>query len=158
MALKRTQADKYFSDCVRLRSNWHCEYCGQSMEHNKQNLECSHFISRGYNIIRYNPFNAFAHCHQCHEKLGGGRWGGGNVAEFADHYDQVFSQGMREYLRLLSKHPFPKHQHYVKEISDHYRKQKKIMIEKRAAGETDRLPFEAYTNPILDGIKREVNG
>ena len=107
--IKRTPADQWFSKCVRIRTNWTCEYCNINFEHDKGSLHCSHYISRAHHITRYNPINAMAHCQRCHEQLGGGRWGGGNIAEFAHHYDEIHGPKNREKIRKISHYPFPKH-------------------------------------------------
>ena len=152
--VKRTPADNWFSKCIRIRSNWTCEYCNVSFEHNKSQLHCSHFISRGYLATRYHPKNALAHCQQCHEKLGGGRWGGGNVAEFAEHYDSVFSSTDREIMRQLAQAQFRKHKQHLSYISKHYRTEHKAMEAARAEGCQDRLEFPLY-NGVLELIGYE---
>lgn len=74
--MKRTQADDWFSKCVRERVDWHCEKCGKYYPPGKrQGLHCSHIFSRRHNSIRYDPDNAFAHCFSCHQ------WFGGNPVE-----------------------------------------------------------------------------
>ena len=71
MRLKRTPADKYFSDCVRIAANWRCECCGREFGGRHQGLHCSHWIGRGISYAtRFEPFNAFSHCYGCHQKLG----------------------------------------------------------------------------------------
>ena len=142
MAVKRTTADRHFSKCVRLRTNWHCEYCDKSFDHDRGSLHCSHYISRNYKIIRFNPYNALAHCFSCHEELGGGRWGGGNNAEFSYHYDNVHGPEIRESLRLMSKYAFPRFKRHEQDISVYYRDIAKEMEEMRMDGETDRIEFD----------------
>jgi len=44
--MKITPADKYFSLCIRERSDWTCEYCGNGYRHKPQGLHCSHLFSR----------------------------------------------------------------------------------------------------------------
>lgn len=79
--LKTTPADKWFSLCIRERSDWTCEYCGTHYEPDyslstglpkNQGLDCSHFYGRGLNhwSTRTNPDNANAHCYYCHRVLG----------------------------------------------------------------------------------------
>ena len=156
MAIKKTQGDNWFSKCVRIRANWNCEYCGNNFENDKGMLHCSHFISRGYLATRYHPFNALSHCHSCHDKLGGGRWGGGNVAEFAAHYDQVFSEQARELVRRLSQCQFRKHKLYIPEIASHYRKIYKEMDQMRMDGNQNRIEFEFFTGSLeLNALVKE---
>jgi len=156
--IKRTPADTWFSKAIRIRNNHICEYCKTDMSHDLANLHCSHFISRGYLATRYNPSNAFAHCHKCHDKLGGGRFGGGNFAEFAQHYDDVFGAQEREYIRRLSRTEFRKHKSYIKEISAHYRKEFRRMEALRESGETGRIEFEKYANIELLAIENQIRG
>lgn len=144
MALKRTTADRHFSRCVRLRADWICDYCGIDLKHDHGSLHCSHYISRNYKIIRFNPFNALAHCYSCHDKLGGGRWGGGNHAEFAHHFDEMHGEDIREMLRIMSKYPFPRFKSHEKEIADHYRKEANRLEEMRNDGITGRIEFDNY--------------
>lgn len=144
MAVKRTTADKWFSKCVRIRANWTCEYCNIDYSHDKGYLHCSHYISRSYKAVRYHPDNAFAHCMQCHEKLGGGRWGGGNHAEFAHHYDEVHGSYKREVMRRLSKYPFPHHNKHLSDISNFYREAYQEMEQMRADGYDGPVEFEFY--------------
>jgi len=65
--IKRTIADKHFSDCVRLRAKWSCQRCEKSYEDkNRQGLQCSHLIGRGHLAVRYDPLNALSLCTKCH--------------------------------------------------------------------------------------------
>ena len=72
--MKITTADKWFSLCVRERSDWTCEKCGKHYEPeytaaglpSNPGLHCSHFYGRGIWATRTNPDNAFAHCYYCH--------------------------------------------------------------------------------------------
>jgi len=153
--VKRTPADSYFSKCVRARANWTCEYCGIDLTNDRGRLHCSHFISRSYHATRYHPLNAFAHCSGCHQKLGGGRWGGGNVAEFAAHYDDVYGSENRELMRALSKLTFLKHKHHVKPIADHYRLIYRDMEQRRRDGEDCRIEFDEY--PELTTMSNKIS-
>lgn len=157
MAVKRTPADSWFSKCVRIRTNWDCEYCNQNFEFEKGMLHCSHFISRSYLSTRYHPLNAFSHCHSCHDVLGGGRWGGGNIAEFTEHYDEIFDSEVREVMRLLSKNQFRKHKFHLDDIAKHYRAEYKRMEQIRLDGETERLSFDFYSGSLeLNAILRDL--
>ena len=69
--IKRNIADKWFSDCVRMRSNWHCERCGKDKEEKKQGLQCSHLLGRGHYGTRYDPECALALCSACHQFVTG---------------------------------------------------------------------------------------
>ena len=142
--LKNTQADVWFSKCVRIRPNWTCENCGINLEHNTGGLDCSHFISRGVKSVRWHPRNALSHCKACHKKLGGDRWGGGNVAEFAHHYDSILGAENRELMRLLSKETWRGYKNHIKLIAEHFKEEYKRMEAIRADGEIGRLEFSKY--------------
>lgn len=157
MALKVTTADKWFSKCVRIRTNWKCQKCGVVLEHDPQYLHCSHFISRSKLTTRYHPLNALAHCYKCHEKLGGGRWGGGNVADFAYHYELIMGSKNREYMRRLAQYSFNFHDGYLKEIAKHYRLEFKRMDNLRKQGVIKNLDFEFFTGSLeLNGIIKQI--
>lgn len=144
MAVKRTTVDKYFSKCIRLRANWICEYCEMDFSHDIGSLHCSHFVSRNNKIVRFNPSNAFAHCYKCHEQLGGGRWGGGNIAEFANHYDAVHGADQRELIRTLSSYPYPRFKRHEKAMAKYYREIMYDMETMRNNGECGRIEFDMY--------------
>lgn len=59
MALKRDKHDIVFSQLVRERANYECDYCGRQFRHEPSKLHCSHFKSRRHKSTRYHPFNAF---------------------------------------------------------------------------------------------------
>ena len=66
--IKRTNADKHFSNCVRMRAKWKCERCGTDYSgRNKQGIQCSHLIGRGVSLAtRWDPSNALSLCTKCH--------------------------------------------------------------------------------------------
>lgn len=70
MSLKRDKLDAVFSDLVRERSNWDCDYCNKNYAHNHGGLHCSHIMGRRHTATRWHPHNAVAHCIGCHRKLG----------------------------------------------------------------------------------------
>ncbi len=124
-------------------------------------LDCSHFIIRGEKSVRIHPLNAFAHCKGCHQKLGGGRWGGGNVAEFTAHYDARRGPLNRHFMQRLARMPFRYYDSYVKDISAHYRAEFRRIEALRADGNTAYQHFEMYPNAtelnaIIKDIKQEL--
>lgn len=146
-----TPADKHFSNCIRARANWHCENCGGDFSNYREYLDCSHFITRGEKSVRVHPLNAFAHCKGCHQKLGGGRWGGGNVAEFTAHYDARRGPWFRLFITKLARMPFRYYDSYIPEISKHYREQFKRIDKLRKDGNT------AYQHFPMFGGSKELN-
>lgn len=159
--LKRTPADKWFSDCVRIRSNWHCENCQIYLEHDKARLHCSHFVGRGELSTRVHPTNAFAHCNKCHKKLGGDRWGGGNVAEFTHHFDSRRGALNRHFIQRLAKMPFRYYDSFIKDMSTHYREEFRRIESLRAEGSIKYEHFKMYDgaielNATMKQIKQEI--
>lgn len=61
-----TKADLAFSNYIRARANYCCEKCGTQYPEKSTGLQCSHHYSRRYYSIRFNPDNAMALCHHCH--------------------------------------------------------------------------------------------
>jgi len=161
MKLKTTPADAWFSKCVRMRANWTCEYCGVNLEYDRGSIDCSHFIGRSYKTVRYNPKNALAHCKDningCHSRLGGGRYSGGDPAEFVAHYDQIFGELDREIIRIMSKYPFMNHDQYVHSIADHYRKIYKDMEITRKGGFDGRIEFKNFSGaPQITALEKDI--
>lgn len=159
--IKRTTADKWFSDCVRIRPNWHCESCGGDFYNNRELLHCSHYITRGHKSVRIHPINAFAHCARCHKRLGGDRWGGGNVAEFADFFYARRGRAWSDFLLKLSKMPFRYYESKIKSISNHYRSEFKRIEQMRNDGVVKYIEFKMFDgcqelNAIMRQIKNEV--
>jgi len=58
----RRKADALFS--LYVRRNGYCERCGAT-----EGLQCSHYISRSYYAVRFNPLNAECLCMRCHKYL-----------------------------------------------------------------------------------------
>jgi hypothetical protein len=58
----RRKADALFS--LYVRRGGLCERCGAI-----EGLQCSHYISRRYLAVRYNPLNAECLCMRCHKYL-----------------------------------------------------------------------------------------
>lgn len=67
--IKRSAADKAFSDWVRLKNGWNCERCLRNFEDNKQILHLSHFIGRGNKTVRWDEENAASLCFSCHKRF-----------------------------------------------------------------------------------------
>ena len=61
-----TPADAAFSDYIRARAGYRCERCGKQYEAKSSGLQCSHHFSRRHYNIRFDPDNAAALCHHCH--------------------------------------------------------------------------------------------
>ena len=70
--MKIDQADKVFSQYIRTRADWRCEYCGTDYTDNTVGLHNSHYWSRGKESTRFDPDNCMALCYYHHLKLGHG--------------------------------------------------------------------------------------
>ena len=70
MSIKRTAADKIFSEIIRTRDNWTCQRCLKTIDKfsskARQGLHCSHFIGRGRYTTRFDERNCVALCYGCH--------------------------------------------------------------------------------------------
>ncbi len=67
-SLKRDVLDKVFSDYIRLKADYTCEYCGKKNA-SKQGLHCSHFIGRTYKATRWLEDNCSCLCFGCHRHM-----------------------------------------------------------------------------------------
>lgn len=67
--IKRTKADKYFSDYVREKADWTCERCYGDYHTERRNLHLSHFWSRRNKSVRFDIENAAALCFSCHRRF-----------------------------------------------------------------------------------------
>ena len=68
---KRTPADKLFSDYIRTKAGWKCQYkflCNGSInyENEKSRLHNSHFQKRAKRSTRFDQLNCDASCNICH--------------------------------------------------------------------------------------------
>jgi len=138
--MKISPADKYFSKCVRARTNWTCECCGKQYEENSQGLHCSHYYGRRAYAVRYDPMNAFAHCFSCHQKLGSNpedfhRW----ATETLGKQAIGILQEKRENIGLAKDY-----KKNLKDVAKHYREQFKLIQEQRELGNNERINFVGY--------------
>lgn len=64
--IKRSNADKWFSDYIRLKAGYQCERCKKIYEKGDNRLHNSHFHSRRNRSVRFDPENVAALCFGCH--------------------------------------------------------------------------------------------
>lgn len=72
--IKQRPVDKLFSNYIRARAKWKCEYCGKVCRIDGEwiaRLEASHYIGRRKESVRFDPDNVHALCFTCHKTLGG---------------------------------------------------------------------------------------
>lgn len=69
-----SSADKIFSNYIRQRAKYKCQYCYKLCKYENDwlfRLECSHYFSRKHRATRFDPLNAFSLCSSCHKRMGG---------------------------------------------------------------------------------------
>ena len=146
MALKRDKFDDVFSQLVRERTNWECDYCGRTFHHERARLHCSHFKSRRHKSTRYHPYNAFAHCIGCHRKLEEDPY------EFTAHAEIVYGELTIERVARLAAVPLRLNDDMKVELYQHMKSELKRLQALRAQGATGRIEFtlpEWYQEGIL---------
>ncbi|SFN77928.1 hypothetical protein SAMN05216516_12115 [Izhakiella capsodis] len=135
MSLKRDKWDAVFSQLVRERTNWTCDYCGRFFHHEKQKLHCSHFKSRRHKSTRYHPYNAFAHCVGCHRKLEE------DPHEFTMHANIIYGEMTIDRVARLASIPVRLKPWQMDDIYQHMKTELERLQELRAGGVTCRLGF-----------------
>lgn len=111
MAVKRDQADIWFSKCVRARDG-RCLYTGQQTA-----LECAHIVGRRNKAVRWDMMNAVTLTHSAH------RYFTENPIAFHDWLQMTLGEGHLEILREKSQHIFKTTVPIRKEIARHYRQE-----------------------------------
>jgi len=135
MALKIDKFDKVFSQLVRERTNWQCDYCGRHFHHEKAKLHCSHFKSRRHKATRYHPYNAFSHCVGCHRKLEGDPY------EFVNHAEITYGEMTIDRVAHLACVPVRLKPWQMDELYQHMKGELKRLQEAREGGDCDRIEF-----------------
>jgi hypothetical protein len=123
MAIKRESCDKWFSDVVRAKAGWACEYCGKEFGGPSAGLHCAHIYSRANKSTRWSLDNAVSLCAYHHDFFGK------NPVTFADWLSQYFGEGHMEILREKRNGILKTNQQLRKEISDHYRGEYRKMLD-----------------------------
>lgn len=140
MGIKRTAADKWFSDCIRESVDWRCERCNTYFPEGRgrAGLHCSHFYGRGGKSVRFCPDNGDSLCYGCHKYFERAR----------DEYTAFKRKKLGDvrYDELVERANKPRHtpKSELKEISAHYRAQFRYMKRKRKEGERGNLPIVRY--------------
>lgn len=87
--IKRTKADKLFSEYLRTRASGICEYCKRK----KKRLEVSHFFGRKNKNVRFDIENVVPLCNHCHRYLGSNPY---------DHYEFILKRiGVERFKKLV---------------------------------------------------------
>lgn len=136
--IKRDKLDAVFSDLVRERADWTCEYCGRNYSDRRQGLHCSHLFGRRHKSTRHHPDNAFAHCYGCHQRLGA------NPAVFVRWAESRLGLTRFEWLMERHQQIVTRTKAEQAELYQHLKSERKRILNMRAQGVTGRLEFVAY--------------
>ena len=118
MAIKRSAADKWFSDAIRHAAGYQCEHCQKSFPTLVQGFEACHIYSRRNRNTRWCVENCVALCGGCHRLMTE------NPIMFSDFLLSEYGSGRLEILR--EKHNQPKlvtNKIIEAQISKHYREE-----------------------------------
>lgn len=139
--------DVWFSLCVRERADWRCQACGKKYEPwytakglpANQGLHCSHYIGRGNYAVRFEPYNADAHCYGCHAKFEGNphafrTW---KENQLGDLYGILIEKSNDAMLGKQARRE-------KKEIAMHYKSEFERMRDLRDSGKLGRIDFQGY--------------
>lgn len=136
--MKISNADKWFSKCVRAANNWTCCKCGKQYDSSSTGLHCSHVYGRRHRTIRWCKDNAKPLCFACHQ------WYGENPADSGKWIEERLGEGTLGILREKRDSMVKVPKSDEKLVSSHYREQYKIIEQKRADGETGYIDFESW--------------
>ena len=136
--MKRSKQDIVFSDLVRERASWKCEYCGIYLEHDKVRLHCSHLFTRAYHIVRWHPDNAFANCATCHRRLEN------DPHEFGRWAEEKLSEERIGALRALVYSTLKLTKADKEDLHKHLRKEMRRLKDLRSDGHQGRLEFSGW--------------
>ena len=138
MAIKRTPADKAFSDCAREAHDYTCQNCGKNNRHNPQACHLSHFYGRRGRSTRWYKDNGFCLCAGCHNYLGE------HPLEHSIFVKEILGEGCLDILTERAFTPMKVTKDEEKEIARHYREQLKKILEARKNGVDGFIDFEGY--------------
>lgn len=110
MAIRRDQADVWFSKAVRMRDGNICQNCGKG-----PNTECAHIFGRARKSVRWDMMNAVALCHWCHKYFTA------NPVTFYDSLLEWYGEGFMDILREKQNAILKTNKELRAEVSKHYR-------------------------------------
>lgn len=115
MAIKRDQADHYFSKVVRARDQW-CMSCGKT-----EYLQAMHIVGRRTKVVRWSLDNAVTGCSGCH------RYYTENPLAFHDWLRSLLGDGHLDILREKARGIMKTNKALRAEIAKHYREELKLI-------------------------------
>jgi hypothetical protein len=133
--VKRDKYDILFSELVRERADWICEYCGNDFNHDNGRLHNSHVFGRRHKGVRIHYWNGCAHCYKCHPYLEE------NPIEFAEWYKQQFGEAQYYQLLVIANRPTKLTVFDKEVIHKHYLAEKRRMLGLRKQGVRGRIEF-----------------
>lgn len=136
MGIKRDKYDAIFSDLIRERANWTCEYCGIKVE--GRSAHCAHIHGRKSQATRYDPDNAVCLCAKDHYYFTD------HPTEFTRWLENYLGEGHLDILREKVNRIKKWYKGEKDEMLKHYKEQKKSLKEKRDEGEIGRIDFEGW--------------
>lgn len=115
-AIKRTEADKWFSKAVRLSHDDLCERCRRPA------TELAHIKGRRDTSTRYLVCNGLSFCHSCH------KWSEENPLDFVDWLEVAYP-GRKLKIQIAAQGTLKNTAFNRKLISKHYRDEYRRMQE-----------------------------
>lgn len=141
--IKTTPADAAFSNCVRERAEWRCEWpgCNKLYAPPTSGLQCAHFFPRGDWSTRLEPMNCLALCYAHHN------YADGHHHEFREFMEKRLGD---DYWKLVKINQDVLHGKEIKqtkgigEIAEYYRDVFESMLLRRSYGQVGRIEFDAF--------------
>jgi len=138
MPIKIKACDTWFSRCVKEANDWICNRCNAQHERGSQGLHNSHIFSRRHRTIRWAKENGQSQCFSCHQ------WFGGNPADSGQWIENKLGSGVIDILREKMNSRIKVSKAEEKLIAKHYRREHKIIEEKRLSGEIGYIDFVSW--------------
>ena len=117
--IKRTAADEFFSNAIRLAKDYTCEHCGKS----DGRMECAHIVGRREKTLRWCTDNALCLCHYCHRRFTE------NPIDFTRWLESHIGAGMLELLTEKRRGILKDTKEVRAEVAKHYREEVKRMAD-----------------------------
>lgn len=159
--IRRDRLDKIFSDLVRERAGWRCEYSGTGPD---SHLECAHIYGRRKKSVRWHPLNAVCLSHAMH------RYFTENPMAFANWLRSRMDPDTVHALAKLANTPRKFTPRQIEGLYHHYLAEFARLEQARSAGRGGRIEF-MFPDPIPEAeprkrkrakkvskFKRKVNG
>ena len=119
--IKRWEADKWFSECVREAAGHVCEHCRR-----REGTDCAHIYGRAKFSTRWCKDNAVCLCRNCHDTFGQ------HPLMFIDWIESTFP-GRRDRLMVKVRGILKNNPANRKLISAHYRTEHRRMVSEKDA-------------------------